>query len=272
MIKKKIHSFLFYFTLSIYVYSNEPTYNEVKERFELMNNNSDLKIEFNNKIYNQITKYARENQMEKVAGSFLFYSELFDRKFSKFNIPSDLKYLAVIESRMNARTVSSAGAMGVWQIMPVTGDELTMRKDKYINDWFNPVASSDASARYLKNAYKSLNDWNLTIVAYNCGIGNVQKAIKKSGSKNIWSVYPFLPKETRDYIIRFYAMKYLLTWGDYHNFYPLMLKYNYNDVEVIFYDGKSKVIKDNWYYFLNPHILTEHLPKGVPYMRIKKAR
>lgn len=268
MIKSRLTIVLILF-IQLISFGKEPTYNEVKERFDIMSANSELKIEFNEKIYHQINRYAKEGEMSKVAGSFLFYSELFDRKFAKFNIPTDLKYLAVIESRMNARTISSAGAMGVWQIMPVTGDELTMRKDKYINDWFNPVASSDASARYLKNAYKSLNDWNLTIVSYNCGIGNVQKGIRKSGSKNIWKVYPFLPSETRDYIIRFYAMKYLLTWGDYHNFYPQMLKYNYNDVEVLFYDGKSRVIKDNWFYFLNPHILTDYIPKNAPYMRIK---
>lgn len=269
--KKSILINIFLFLLIvIQVKAREPSYNEVKERFDIMNANSELTIEFNDKIYNQINRYSKEGAMSKVAGSFLFYSELFDRKFSKFGIPTELKYLAVIESRMNARTISSAGAMGVWQIMPETGDELTMRKDKYINDWFNPVASSDASARYLKNAYKSLGDWNLTLVSYNCGIGNVKKGISKSGSKNIWKVYPFLPKETRDYIIRFYAMKYLLTWGDYHNFYPMMLKYNYNDVEVIFHDGKSKIIKDNWYYFLNPHILTDYVPTNAPYMRIKR--
>lgn len=269
MNNKKIVYFIFLVFFPFLKIFSQPSYNEVKERFDIMSYNSNLSIEFNEKIYHQINRYAKDNMMPTVAGSFLFYSELFDRKFDKFGIPTDLKYLAVIESMMDAREISHAGAMGVWQIMPVTGDELTMRKDQYINDWFNPVASSDASARYLKNAYKSLKDWNLTIVAYNCGIGNVQKGMKKSGSRNIWSVYPYLPKETRDYIIRFYAMKYLLTWGDYHNFYPKLLKYSYNDVEVIFYDGKTKIIKDNWYYFLNPHILTDYIPIGAPVMKIK---
>lgn len=260
---------LYYFILLLAPFlsgQKKSDFNEVKERFDIMNYNSTIKIEFNEKIYHQIHKYAKEREMEKVAGAFIFYADLFDRKFSYYKIPTDLKYLAVIESRMNARTISPAGAMGVWQIMPQTGDELTMRKDTYINDWYNPVASSDAAARYLRDSYKRFQDWNLTIVSYNCGIGNVNKAIKKAGSNNIWAIYPYLPTETREYIIRFYAMKYLLTWGDYHKFYPSILKYSYKDVKVIFYDGKTNIIKDDWYYFLNPHILTDYIPLNAPVM------
>ena len=266
MFRNFLYTFLL--ILSIGLKGQKNTYQEVKERFDIMNHNSNLKIEFNDKIYNQINRYVNEGEMQKVAGSFLFYSDLFDRKFSYYKIPTDLKYLAVIESRMNARTISTAGALGVWQIMPQTGDELTMRKDQYINDWYNPVASSDAAARYLRDSYKRFQDWNLTIVSYNCGAGNVNKAIKKANSKNIWATYLYLPSETRDYIIRFYAMKYLLTWGDYHKFYPALLKYSYKDVKVIFYDGQSKIVKDDWYYFLNPHILTDYIPVNAPVMII----
>ncbi|MDR1926946.1 MAG: lytic transglycosylase domain-containing protein [Endomicrobium sp.] len=229
-----------------------------------MNYNSTLKIEFNSLIYNQIIEYLSWKTLPNIFAVFHFFEPVFNAKLEYYGASTELKYLTLIESSINGRTTSSAGAAGYWQFMPETGRQYGLRKNEYVNDWYNVVASSDAAARYLRDSYKKLKDWNLALVSYNCGIGNVQKAIKKAGSKKFWQLYPHLPKETRDYIIRYYAMKYIDIFGDYHNFYSAQLTKSWNDVSIVFYDGESIIKRDNWYSFLNPHILTNYIPKGTP--------
>ena len=242
---------------------------QVEERFNLMNANSVVKIDFKNKIYSQIKTFLADPSMPTVIAVFRFFEPCFSAKLEQYEVPDELKYLTLIESSINGRTVSSAGAMGFWQLMPDTGAEYGLFRDAYVNDWYNVVSSSDAAGRYLRRSYAIFKDWNLALVSYNCGIGNVKKALALSDSKNFWSIYPYLPKETRDYIVRYYAMKYIDNFGQYHNFSPKQLKYSWDNVKIIFYNGKQKIVKDDWFYFLNPHILTDKIPLETPILVIK---
>jgi membrane-bound lytic murein transglycosylase D len=236
-----------------------------------MNEESEVKIDFNEKIYKQIKTYLTWNNLPVIFSVFHFFEPVFDAKLDYYDVPDELKYLTLIESSINGRTISSAGAMGFWQFMPDTGKQYGLVKNKYVNDWYNVVASSDAAARYLRDSYKLFKDWNLAILSYNCGVGNVQKAIRKAGSKNVWNIYPYLPKETRNYILRFYAMKYIDRFAQSHNLNVLEMIYNWNDVTIIFYNGESPIKKNEWYYFLNPHILTEYIPLNTPILLINKS-
>ena len=137
---------------------------------------------------------------------------LFQETFDRHGLPEELKAMAIIESALNPTAVSRAGAKGMWQFMYNTAKIYGLHIDSFVDERLDPVKSADAAARYLKDAYKIFGDWNLAIASYNCGAGNVQKAIKRAGSRQFWDIWPFLPRETRGYVPAFvgalYAMKY----------------------------------------------------------------
>ena len=119
-------------------------------------------------------------------------------------MPLELKYLAIIESALNPVAVSRAGAKGMWQFMYRTATLYGLRIDSFIDERLDPVKSADAAARYLRDSYSIFGDWNLAISSYNCGAGNVNKAIKRAGGKtDFWSIYEYLPRETRGYVPAF---------------------------------------------------------------------
>ena len=132
-----------------------------------------------------------------------YYLPIFEETFNKYDMPEELKYMAVIESALNPLAVSRAGAKGMWQFMYNTAKIYGLKINSFVDERLDPFKAADAAARYLKDAYAVFGDWNLAISSYNCGSGNVLKAIRRSGKMDFWSIYNYLPKETRGYVPAF---------------------------------------------------------------------
>ena len=143
--------------------------------------------------------------------------EIFDR----YQLPLELKYMAVIESALNPRAISRAGAAGMWQFMFRTGKLYDLEVNSYIDERYDPVKSTEAAARYLRDLYNIYHDWHLVIAAYNCGPGNINRAIARTGGKqDYWEIYYRLPKETRGYVPGFIAAAYTVNYYKDHGLVP----------------------------------------------------
>jgi membrane-bound lytic murein transglycosylase D len=152
-----------------------------------------------------------------------YYFPMIEEILDSYEIPLELKYLSVIESALNPRAVSRAGATGLWQFMYHTGRLYNLTVNSFVDERRDPVLATKAAAKYLKDAYCVYKDWVLAIAAYNCGAGNVNKAIHRSGGKtNYWDIYPYLPRETRGYVPAFIAAAYSMTYYKDHGLSPVI--------------------------------------------------
>ena len=197
----------------------------LKDRLE--NLNSFITLPYNETVRNYMVLYSEKmpTKMGNILGLCQYYMPIFEETFSKYDLPDELKYVAIIESALNPIAVSRAGAKGMWQFMTKTAKSYGLEINSYVDERFDPFKSSDAAARYLKDSYKLFGDWNLAISSYNCGPGNVNKAIRRSGSRDFWAVYDYLPRETRGYVPAFvgamYALKYNKEYGLTPNSVPM---------------------------------------------------
>lgn len=180
-------------------------------------------LPYNETVQSVITMYTerKRKNVETMLGLAAYYFPMFEETFDKYGIPLELKYMAVIESALNASARSRAGAMGLWQFMYGTGKLYGLEVSSYVDERRDPIKATDAAARYLKTLYNIYGDWHLVIAAYNCGPGNVNKAISRSGGKrDYWSIYYRLPKETRTYVPAFIAASYVMNYYKHHNLTP----------------------------------------------------
>lgn len=151
-----------------------------------------------------------------------FYMPIFEEALDAYDLPLELKYLPIIESALNPSAVSRAGATGLWQFMLTTGKLYGLESNSLVDDRRDPIKATWAAARYLKDMYDIYQDWNLVIAAYNCGPGNVNKAIRRAGGKtDYWAIYNYLPRETRGYVPAFIAANYVMTYYCKHNICPM---------------------------------------------------
>ncbi len=172
---------------------------------------SPFNLDYNDRVKAFINLYInkRHNQVSYMLGLSEYYFPLIEEIFDKYDIPLELKYLSVIESALNPRAVSRAGATGLWQFMYSTGKMYKLEINSYVDERRDPIKSTEAAAQFLSNLYAMYGDWTLVIAAYNCGPGNVNKAIRRSGGKkNFWEIYYRLPRETRGYVPAFIAATY----------------------------------------------------------------
>lgn len=250
----------------------------VSENFSHANSISDLTINYNSVIDNYINKYTSYKWLPKIYGLLNFYQPLFESKLIEYDLPTDLKYLTIVESNLNPVCGSWAGASGLWQFMPATGANYGLAKSSKVNLFYDPYMSTDAACRYLKYLYKYFGDWNLALSAYNCGEGRISNAIKKAGTKSYWVVREYLPAETKAYVPSFHAVRFIgKMYGLYYDNLP-KLKYDYSSVKEFTVQNKTtfkSFANDNGInletlYFLNPHIVTEEIPKGTFVYYIKK--
>lgn len=151
-----------------------------------------------------------------------FYMPMIEEALDTYDLPMELKYLPIIESALNPKALSRQRAAGLWQFMLKTGKIYGLENNSLVEERFDPQKSTWAAALYLKDLYKIYQDWTLVLAAYNCGPGNVNKAIKRAnGSKDYWELYPFLPKETRGYVPGFIAANYIMTYYCEHGICPM---------------------------------------------------
>ena len=188
-----------------------------------------IEMPFNSVVRQYIDMYTgrKRSLVESMLGMSLYYMPIFEQAIEKEGIPIELKYLPVIESAMNPVAVSRAGAVGLWQIMLPTARGLGLEINTLVDERRDPVRSSEAAARYLRELYDIYKDWSLAIAAYNCGPGNVNKALRRAGDdarKDFWAIYPYLPRETRGYVPCFIAATYVMNYYNKHNISPALAK------------------------------------------------
>ena len=191
------------------------------ERIRQMN--SFISLPYNDVVKNYIILYSEKMpaKMANILGLCKYYMPIFEEILNRYDMPEELKAMAVIESAMNPRAVSRAGAKGMWQFMYATAKMYDLNIDSYVDERLDPVKSAEAAAQYLKDAYEIFGDWNLAIASYNCGAGNVNKAIRRSGGKRaFWDIYPYLPRETRGYVPAFVGALYTMTYYKEHGIKP----------------------------------------------------
>lgn len=184
-----------------------------------------IDLSFNPAVLSFIKMYSerKRDQVERMIGLSEYYFPMFEEMLDKYDLPLELKYLPIIESALDPTATSRAGAMGLWQFMYGTAKLLNLEISSFVDERRDPVKSSEAAVRYLKFLYDIYNDWHLAIAAYNCGPGNVNKAIRRSGGKtNYWEIYYLLPRETRGYVPLFIAATYVMNFYDEHNLIPQM--------------------------------------------------
>ena len=186
--------------------------------------NPAINLSYNNIVRNFIDLYTVRKRMQvaTMLGASEYYFPIFEEALAANCMPLELKYLPVIESALNPVARSRAGACGLWQFMYPTGKMYKLEINSFIDERFDPVKSTQAAVRYLNDLYSIYEDWILVIAAYNCGPGNVNKAIRRSGGKkNYWDIYYHLPKETRGYVPAFIAAIYAFNYSKEHNIYPI---------------------------------------------------
>lgn len=245
-----------------------------QDRFRFLDFNTRLNIDYNDVTFAYVKKFLGYRWYPKIIGLSTYYFPLFESKLDKYGLPRELKYLSVVESALNPRAGSWVGATGLWQFMPPTGKQYGLTKNIYVNTFYDPMSNSDAGARYLRDLYREFGDWNLAISAYNCGSGNVRKAIRKAGTKNYWKLRPYLPKETQAYVPSFIAVNYLFNFYKEHNMKPSYFKFNFFDLRIIKINKTTtfKELSKKFDYrilkFANPQFLTETIPQGsIVYVR-----
>lgn len=192
-------------------------------RIETLARETTIPLTFNNHVRSFIDLYAnrRRQQTSRMLGLSYVYFPLFEEYLSKYNLPLELKYLAVIESALNPTAGSKAGAKGLWQFMQATGKDYGLRVSSLVDERFDPMLETEAACQYLQSLYARYEDWFLVLAAYNSGPGTVNKAIVRAkGVRNYWAIWPYLPKETRGYVPAFIAATYVMKYAAEHNLYP----------------------------------------------------
>lgn len=182
-----------------------------------------IEMPYNDVVRHFIDQYTGRlrRSVSIILGASNFYTPIFEEALEAYQLPLELKYLPVIESALNPSAVSRAGAAGLWQFMITTGKQYGLEITSLIDERRDPIKSSYAAAHYLKDLYDIFGDWTLAIASYNCGPGNVRKAISRAGgSKDYWQIYPYLPQETRGYVPAFIAANYVMNYYCEHNICP----------------------------------------------------
>jgi membrane-bound lytic murein transglycosylase D len=243
-----------------------------------------IEVPYNEVVRRYIQRYIKHSprQLASLQRKAEYYFPLFEDILGKHNLPYELCYLAVVESALNPQAHSHMGAAGLWQFMPSTGKIYGLEVNSLVDERMDPLRSTEAACRFLKSLYGIFNDWNLAIAAYNCGPGNVNKAIHRAGGKrDFWSIYPFLPSETRAYLPLFIAAAYAMNYADVHGICPADLQITMKTDTIVTYERQHlQQVADHLNIplselrRLNPQYARDILPGGKAYalcLPIEKA-
>ena len=195
-----------------------------QQRIEALSRETTIPLTFNTHVKSFIDLYANRlrTQSSRMLGLSYVYFPMFEELLDKYNLPLELKYLAMVESALNPTAGSRAGAKGLWQFMLATGKDYGLRVTSLVDERYDPYKETIAACQYLQSLYARYGDWFLVLAAYNSGPGTVNKAILRAGGvKNYWAIWPYLPKETRGYVPAFIAVTYVMNFATEHNLYPI---------------------------------------------------
>ncbi len=219
-----------------------PVFSEeiIRERISKISTPVPLTLNKQVKEYINLYAYKRPQLTSRVLGLSKLYFPTFEQALDKYNIPLEFKYLSVVESALNPTAVSHCGATGIWQFMYNTGKLYNLSINSYIDERRDVNLATDAACRYFKEMYDVYGDWLLVVASYNCGPGNVNRAIARAGgSKNFWDISRFLPAETRGYVPAFIAVCYVMNYAAEHNITPVAPSFSFYDIDSV--GVKSKI-------------------------------
>lgn len=244
---------------------------DIKDRLE--NISSVIDLNYTSEVGRRIREYTVDYRIsgERILGRVDLYFPIFEQELQQRNLPDELKFVAVVESNLEPTARSKSGALGLWQFIKSTGQMQGLKMNKYVDERRDPVKSTAAALDYLASLYERFDDWTLAIAAYNCGPGNVRKAIRRGNSKNYWEIRKYLPRETQKYVPRIIAAIYLMQYYHYHNLSPAPMD---NDIinTISINDGRrhnfKKLAEDlgvdyTTIKYLNPQFKTEYIPENL---------
>jgi len=215
-----------------------PTYPDpvYSERLMALDERTPFKLTYNQPVRSYIDMYTqrKQEQTSRMLGLAQLYFPVFEQALDRYGLPQELKYLAVVESALYPGARSRAAAVGLWQFIIGTGKLYGLRVDSYVDERCDIYKSTDAACRYLRDLHEVFGDWELALAAYNCGPGNVNKAVRRAGGTlDYWKIYDYLPRETRGYVPAFIAVNYVFNHAADHNIYPIIPNYCAYEVDTI---------------------------------------
>lgn len=243
----------------------------LKKRLHKLDVQSPFVIEYNPALENVIKSFLknRAKSFERQMAIAEYYFPLFEEKLSKYNLPLEIKYLAIVESALQPKAKSRVGAGGLWQFMPATGKQYKLDITTYVDERHDPIKSTEAACHYMMNMYEIFGDWSLVLASYNCGPGNVSKAIRRSGGKtDYWEIRKFLPKETANYLPAFLATMYIYEFKKEHGLvaHKAEMKYAETDTVMVKHAMTFKQLSDlldvseEQLEYLNPIYKSKYIP------------
>lgn len=250
-----------------------PTYSDDIYKKRIQKIQTPIPLTFNSQIKDYIDMYAVKKRAltERVMGLSGLYFPLYEQILDQQGLPLEFKYLSIVESALNPMAVSRVGATGLWQFMLNTGKMYNLKVNSFIDERRDPAKATYAACEYFKNMYSIYHDWLLVIAAYNCGAGNVNKAIARSGGKKtFWEISAYLPKETRGYVPAFIAVTYLMNYPSEHNLTAVPPVISYFEADTVMVDQKISLreiadatgIPVDLVYYLNPIYKKGIIPDG----------
>ena len=243
----------------------------LKERLQKIDAKTPFHIAYNPALEKVIKSYLkyRKKYYPALMAKAEYYFPMFEKHLDQYDIPLEMKYLAIVESALDPTAKSRVGATGLWQFMYTTGLQYKLKVSSYVDERQDPLKATIAACKYLSDLYNIFGDWDLALAAYNSGPGNVSKAIKRSGGyRNYWNIRPFLPRETASYVPAFYATMYLFEYQKEHNLIPNQPQIRYFETDTIHvkktisFDQISEVtnISAELIQFLNPSFKLDIIP------------
>lgn len=250
----------------------------LKKRLKELNRKTPFDVSYNPDLERTIHIYLKRHKksMERLMSLGLYYFPLFEKELDRYDVPLELKYLPIIESALNPRAKSRAGATGLWQFMYATGKMHNLDVNSYIDERMDPEKSTAAAAEYLSELYKIFGDWNMVLASYNYGPGNVSKAIRRSGgATDYWELRKFMPRETANYVPAFLATLYIYEYAEEHGYEPYLpdvIHFETDTVQIkkplkFEYISQMTGIDKDLLTFLNPSYKLNHIPaeEGIQY-------
>lgn len=207
-----------------------------EQRIAALNLESPIELTYNKEVKSFINLYAvkKKELTARMLGLAEIYFPMFEHMLDKYDMPLEIKYLAIVESALNPAAGSRMGAKGLWQFMYGTGKVYGLKVTSLVDDRYDPYKSTKAACEHLTDLYDIYNDWSLALAAYNSGAGNVNRAIRRTGgTKNYWAVWPFLPRETRGYVPAFIAVNYVMNHAAEHNIFPMRPGMFFYDIDTV---------------------------------------
>lgn len=251
-----------------------PIYPDLVYEYKIaeLNNLTPIELEYNERVRRYIDVYTieRREHLAKIIGLAELYFPIFEEALDKYQLPLELKYLAIVESALDPRAVSSSAAVGLWQFKINTSKMFDLEVNSYVDERCDPYKSTEAACSYLQYLYRIYNDWQLALAAYNGGPGVVRNAIERSGGKtNFWEIEPYLPDQTNGYVPAFIAVNYVMNHYKDHNIEPVRSKFIHLNVDTVKINKSttleriSEVINVplETLEFLNPSYKLNHIPK-----------